>query len=96
MLSTLSSFYDPLDLASPFILRDRKILQRLCQEEMQWDKRVSEMYQRKLECLKNDLIGLEKIQLKRCIKPGGFYKIVHISLHSFSDASKLGYGERVT
>ena len=31
--------------------------------------------------------------MKRCIKPGGFSKIVHISLHSFSDASELGYGE---
>ena len=31
--------------------------------------------------------------MKRCIKPRGFGKIVHISLHSFSDASNLGYGE---
>ena len=31
--------------------------------------------------------------MKRCIKPGGFDKIVHISLHSFSDASELSYGE---
>ena len=27
------------------------------------------------------------------MKPGGFGKIVHISLYSFSDASELGYGE---
>ena len=93
MLSTLSSFYDPLGLVSPFILRSRKILQDLCQEGLQWDETVSEMYQKKWECWKNDLIGLEKIELKRCIKPGGFGKIVHIPLHSFSDASELGYGE---
>ena len=31
--------------------------------------------------------------MKRCIKPEGFGKIVDISLHSFSDASELGYGE---
>ena len=54
---------------------------------------VSEMYQKKLECWKNDVIGLEKIELKRWIKPGRFGKIVHISLHNFSDASELGYGE---
>ena len=47
MLSTLSSFYDSLGLASPFILRDRKILQDLCQEGLQWDETVSEMYQKK-------------------------------------------------
>ena len=27
------------------------------------------------------------------LKPGGFSKIVHISLHSFSDAPKLASGE---
>ena len=31
--------------------------------------------------------------MKRWIKAGGFGKIVHISLHSFSDASELSYGE---
>ena len=92
-LSTLSSFYDTLGLASPFILRGKKILQDLCQEGLKWNETISEMYQRKWECWKKDLIGLEKVEFKRCIKSGGFGKIVHISLHSFSDASELGYGE---
>ena len=35
MLSMLSSFYDPLGLASPFILKGRLILQKLCQEGYQ-------------------------------------------------------------
>ena len=38
MLSMLSSFYDPLGLASPFILKGRLILQELCQEGLHWDK----------------------------------------------------------
>ena len=50
MLSTLSSFNDPLGLASPFILRGRKILQDLCQEGLHWDETVSEMNQKKWEC----------------------------------------------
>ena len=57
------------------------------------DETVSEMYQRTWECWKNNLIGSEKIELKRCIKSGGFSKIVHISLHSFSDPSEVDYGE---
>ena len=60
-LSTLSSFYDPLGLASPFVSKGRKILQDFCQEGLQWDETVSEMYVRKWECWKNYLIGLEKI-----------------------------------
>ena len=54
---------------------------------------VSELYQKKCKCWKNDLIGIEKIELKRGIKPGGVSKTVNIPLHSFSDASELGYGE---
>ena len=51
MLSALSSFYDPLGLASPFILRSRKIQQDLCQEGLQWDETVSEMYQKEMRML---------------------------------------------
>ena len=65
MHSTLISFYDPLGFPSLFILRGRKILQDLSQEGLQWDETVSKMYQRKRECWKNYLIGLEKIEMKR-------------------------------
>ena len=47
MLSTLGSFYDLLGLASSFILKDRKILQDLSHEGLQWEERVSELYQTK-------------------------------------------------
>ena len=77
MLSTLSSFYDPLGLVSPFILRGGKILQDHSQEGLQWDKTEAEIYQRKWKYWKNNLIGLEKIEVKRCIKPGGFGKILY-------------------
>ena len=82
-----------LSLASPFILRGSKILQDLSHKGLQWDETVSELYQKKWNYWKNDLIGIEKTELKRGIKPGGFGKIVHISLHSFSDSSELGCGE---
>ena len=44
MLSMWSSFYNPLGLVSPFILKRRLIQQELCQEGLQWDKQVSEVY----------------------------------------------------
>ena len=31
MLSTISSVYDPLGIAAPFVLEGQKILQKLCQ-----------------------------------------------------------------
>ena len=36
--------------------------------------------------------GLEKICIRRCIKPEGFRIIKEASLHHFSDVSEEGYG----
>ena len=44
MLSMLTSFYDPIGLASPFILKGRLILQGLCPEVFKWNKQVSKEY----------------------------------------------------
>ena len=40
ILSVLSSLYDPLGLAGPFILRARKIVQDLCRQKASWDEPV--------------------------------------------------------
>ena len=47
MLSMLSSFYNPLGLVLPFMLKGRLILQELWQEGLHWDKQVSEKYVKK-------------------------------------------------
>ena len=39
----LSSVYDPLGLASPFVLRVRQIVQRLCHKKVGWDEPISEI-----------------------------------------------------
>ena len=37
MLSSLNSIYDPLELAAPFMLERRKIIQILCHQSLDWD-----------------------------------------------------------
>ena len=37
MLSVLSSIYDPLGFAAPFVLERRGNLQSLCEQNVQWD-----------------------------------------------------------
>ena len=37
ILSTVSSIYDPLGFAAPFLLRGKRILQLLCKESIGWD-----------------------------------------------------------
>ena len=93
MLSMWSSFYNPLGLVSPFILKRRLIQQELCQEGLQWDKQVSEVYVQKQEAWKGELYDLQKLSLGRCIKPSNFHKIINISLDNFCDASEIRYGQ---
>lgn len=37
ILSVVNSFYDPLGLASPFILPAKRIIQELCRKKIGWD-----------------------------------------------------------
>ena len=37
MLSSISSIYDPLGLASPFVLKGRQLFQSLCNQLVLWD-----------------------------------------------------------
>ena len=41
MLSMISSIYDPLGFAAPFILEGRRILQRLCNQSIKWGNEIS-------------------------------------------------------
>ena len=36
---------------------------------------------------------IEQLSVKRCFKPADFGEVTSISLHEFSDASELGYGQ---
>ena len=93
MLSELSSVYDPLGLAAPFILKGRKIIQKLCQQELGWDERVPNEVQTEWQIWRSKLPVLQDIEVRRYIKPVGFEKIVESSIHHFSDASEDGYGQ---
>jgi len=40
ILSTISSVYDPLGLAAPFLLNGKKLLQQLCMNHVDWDEEI--------------------------------------------------------
>ena len=93
MLSELSSVYNPLGLVSPFILKDRKIIQKLCQGNTAWDDTVSDEVQKEWTKWKGKLPALEEIEIQRYIKPTDFGRVVESSIHHFSDASEDGHGQ---
>jgi hypothetical protein len=92
LLSTLSSVYDPLGLASPFILKARKVVQDLCRKGLGWDEPLPSEQAQEWDEWVNDLPNMEKVLITRCVKPISFGKCVNIQLHHFADASQIAYG----
>ena len=92
ILSTISSIYDPLGVAGPFVLHGRKILQRITSLKDGWDSRVpvdlSELWRE----WRKTLPELQNISIPRCYKPICFESVASSSLHLFTDASEIGYG----
>ena len=91
MLSALNSFYDPLGLISPFILKGRLIFQAVCQLPIGWDDPVPNEYLVQWEKWIESLSEMKSLKIDRCFKPKEFSDVVEISLHHFSDASDYGY-----
>ena len=93
ILSTVSSIYDPLGFASPFLLQGKLILQQLCADQNVWDDELSSEQRMSWEKWRTNLPKLESIKVNRCIKPSGFGNVTKVSLHHFSDASEIAYGQ---
>ena len=91
ILGTISSIFDPLGLASAFLLQGRRILQAITLESSCWDDEVSPEMRCAWEKWRDGLPALQEITINRCYKPKGF-EVTSSSLISFSDASDYGYG----
>ncbi len=92
MLSTVSSVFDPLGFVAPYLLPAKKLLQRLCQENvLGWDDEVSTEMQVIWGKWIQDLPFLSQLHVDRCLFPEGSV-LSPGSLHIFADASATGYG----
>ncbi len=92
MLSKISSVYDPLGFVSPYILKAKIILQRLCKNEVGWDEQISGINLEEWRSWLDDLKKLEQLEVQRCYTDSGVKSSVTNQLHHFSDASEVGYG----
>ena len=89
ILSMLSSVYDPLGIASPFVLGARKVMQELCRTKLGWDDQVPPVYQQQWRRWTQGLHEMAKIRVPRCLQPAG---AIERQLHHFADASETAYG----
>ena len=93
ILSTISSIYDPLGFVSPFILKGRILLQKLCEMKYGWDDPLPSTVVTPWTNWKVSMSTLKNVKFRRCFKPSTFGVVSEISLHHFSDASEDGYGQ---
>ena len=93
ILASISSIYDPLGLAAPFLLTGKQILEELCQDKTDWDEAVPETIRLRWEKWRGGLHTLVEMKIRRCYKPDDFGEVKSVELHSFSDASVHGYGQ---
>ena len=93
MLSMISSIYDPLGFEALFILGGRRILEGLCNQDIQWDSEGSIVVKKDWRNWVTKLKHIERLYVRRCMKPDNFGKVVNVSHHHFSNTSELGYGQ---
>ena len=92
ILSIVSSVYDPLGFAAPYIFQAKLILQDLCRKKLGWDEPISEESLKRWLAWLEELPKLEQLTVDRCFKPSTLGEIQTTQLHHFADASQHGYG----
>ena len=93
ILSTVSSFFDPLGLVSPYILTGKLLLRELCREGYGWDQPVPSDVTDAWKKWTDSMLILKNVSIPRCYVEGGLQENMTVELHHFSDASSVGYGQ---
>ena len=80
ILSMISSIYDPLGSAASFLLKRRRILQALFNQDIQWESEVSGAVRKDWKNWVTKLKQIEKLHVRRCMKVNNFGKVVNVRL----------------
>ena len=80
ILSMISSIYDPLGSEALFILKGRRILQGLFNQDIQWESEVSGAVRKDSKNWVTKLKHIEKLHVRRCMKFNNFGKVVNVRL----------------
>lgn len=93
ILSTVGSIFDPLGFLAPVVITAKQILQQMCKDKLDWDAPVSDDLRPRWEQWRREIIHLDKLRIRRCVKPKNFGELKAVEVHHFSDASTSGYGQ---
>ena len=92
ILSTISSIFDPLGLAGPFVLEAKVVLQTIVKDKCSWDDPLSDLQRARWERCRQSILKLDELEVPRCFKTCS-KEVERVTLHCFADASETGYGQ---
>ncbi|KAK3747362.1 hypothetical protein QZH41_005268 [Actinostola sp. cb2023] len=92
VLSTISSVFDPLNLAAPAMLPAKQIMQTLWRRKLPWDQPLDGEILEKWKKWKSSLPLLQNFRITRCYFSRLDHEGVRLQLHHFCDASEAAYG----
>ena len=90
VLQSISSIYDPLGLISAVILQARVILRKCWRVKCTWDQPLPDSILESWQQWASSLDSLSQLRIPRCLRRQN--KPIQQEIHSFSDASELGFG----
>ena len=93
ILSIVSSIYDPLGMAAPFILPAKLLLlQDLFRKGLGWDDEIPSSYLSRWRVWLSGVPKRSEFSVDRCVKPPDLERIVTSQIHHFCSASQAAYG----
>jgi hypothetical protein len=79
-------------MVAPFILPAKLLLQDLCRRQVQWNDELMGADLKGWKQWLRELPRLNEFKTPRCYKPEDVSEITSCQLHTFADASDVGYG----
>ena len=89
-LGAIAQVYDPQGIVSPFVIKARRLFQRILTAGPAWDEPIDSPSQLEVDCWFQQLDILESLEFPRKIVSG-----TPKSLHIFADSSDYAYGYAV-
>jgi hypothetical protein len=93
VLSCIARFFDPLGLATPFVMEAKILFQRIWRLGLEWDEMLPTEMADQFSVWLSGLQILSSWRVPRRLSPiNGWNQIGDIELHVFCDASESSYG----
>uniref|UniRef100_A0ABD2W7T1 DUF5641 domain-containing protein n=1 Tax=Trichogramma kaykai TaxID=54128 RepID=A0ABD2W7T1_9HYME len=89
ILSEIAKIFDPLGLIGPTVLYAKKLLQECWKGKLEWDESVTQELYTKWKTFADQLPLIKTLSFDRRLL---IDNPIHVELHGFCDASKVGYG----